>query len=266
MNRLKKALRWLILKGVLSLPRWAQRALEQSTLSAQGKGWGAATVIQEVEASLSLLPTSVRTRPVVLDIGANVGLWSEALLASAAGAHVFAFEPSRAAFDLLSQRLQGSPNIELVNLGVGKEPGNAMLWADQPGSGLGSLTRRRLDHFSIDFSHSEDVQIVTLDEWCQENQVRPDLIKLDVEGHELDVLHGAERTLRSVQVVQFEFGGCNIDTRTYFQDFFYFFKERGFRLMRLTPAGLVAVEAYREQDESFQTTNYFGVRTDEIRD
>lgn len=53
-----------------------------------------------------------------------------------------------------------------------------------------------------------------------------------VEGHELDVLAGAEEALKSVQLVQFEFGGCNIDTRTYFQDFFYFFQQHGFAIHR----------------------------------
>lgn len=43
----------------------------------------------------------------------------------------------------------------------------------------------------------------------------------------------------AIDRVTFEFGGCNIDTRTYFQDYWYFFKTFGFRVFRITP-GLFA--------------------------
>lgn len=102
--------------------------------------------------------------------------------------------------------------------------------------------------------------MTTLDAWCARSGVVPDLLKIDVEGHELDVLAGASDVLHSVSVVQFEFGGCNIDTRTYFQDFFYFFTRAGFNLFRLGPKGLDRIAAYSEAEESFQTTNYFAVR------
>ena len=45
-----------------------------------------------------------------------------------------------------------------------------------------------------------------------------DLLKLDVEGHELYLL-SAKKFISKISVIQFEFGGCNIDTRTYFRDF-----------------------------------------------
>ena len=48
--------------------------------------------------------------------------------------------------------------------------------------------------------------------------LNPDLIKIDVEGHELDVLDSGRETVSRVWVVQFEFGGYNIDTRTCFHD------------------------------------------------
>jgi hypothetical protein len=65
-------------------------------------------------------------------------------------------------------------------------------------------------------------------------------------------------------VVQFEFGGCNIDTRTYFKDFWSFFSERGFELHRVSPFGAVKIVGYREADECFTTTNYIAVNKQEI--
>jgi hypothetical protein len=83
---------------------------------------------------------------------------------------------------------------------------------------------------------------------------------MDVEGHELDVLMGGLNTLTLAQVVQFEFGGCNIDTRTFFQDFWYLLTDAGFALYRISDSGPVRIPQYSELDECFRTTNYLAVR------
>lgn len=82
-------------------------------------------------------------------------------------------------------------------------------------------------------------------------------MKLDVEGHELAVLKGGKQMLDDgkIHVIQFEFGGCNIDSRTYFQDFFYLLSP-GFRIYRIVKDGLFPIEEYSEDLEVFKTTNY----------
>jgi hypothetical protein len=86
------------------------------------------------------------------------------------------------------------------------------------------------------------------------------VVKLDVEGHEMDALQGAGQLLNGVRVVQFEFGICHIDTRTYFRDFWDFLTGLGFRIHRLGPNGLRALDQYSERDEVFAQTNYFAAR------
>jgi hypothetical protein len=126
---------------------------------------------------------------------------------------------------------------------------------------MASLTRRRLSHFGIEMDIEEKVTTRTLSDWFQESgAARANVLKLDVEGHELEVMQGAEGFLDRIDVIQFEFGGCNIDTRTYLQDFWYFLTGAGYHLHRLGPGGLTRVDAYRELDEVFVTTNYFAVR------
>jgi hypothetical protein len=85
-----------------------------------------------------------------------------------------------------------------------------------------------VDHFGIKFDFEERIQVNTLDEWVQNQStlVQPPILKLDVEGHELSVLTGGKEMLKKIQLVQFEFGGSNIDARTYFQDFWYFFADQ----------------------------------------
>jgi len=230
----------------------------------QGRGFGTSTVAEEAKQALSML--SHRKKICVFDIGANQGEYSQAVLKIFPKAKIFAFEPSSASFSFLSERFFNSANVQTIQLAFGARKESGLLWFDKPGSGMASLTKRRLEHFGINFEGCENVNIDTLDNWCRENQVFPDLLKLDVEGHELDVLKGAQNSIRKVQVIQFEFGGCNIDTRTYFQDFWYLFDSLGFALYRITPTGLTAIEVYSEEDEYFRTTNYIAINSNHDRD
>jgi hypothetical protein len=86
-----------------------------------------------------------------------------------------------------------------------------------------------------------------------------DYVKIDVEGHELDVLEGFGSIIDNVRIIQFEFGGANIDTRTFFQDFWYFFTDKNYSLYRISPIGVLPIRKYTELDEFFSTTNYIAV-------
>lgn len=262
MRNLKKIIK-SALNTLLRLIPW--RLLEKIETNIQvelGKGWGSTTTEVEAKTVAGLVKQKFSGDLIVFDIGANVGEWSASIQKFLPNSRVIAFEPSKEAFKRLAKKFENSPRIECVNLAVGKENIETFLYADKSASGLGSLTKRRVKHFGIEFEHREPIKVTTLDRWI-ENQsptVLPNVIKLDVEGHELDVLLGASSALKSVQVVQFEFGGGNIDTKTYFQDFWYFFESNGFEISRMTPRGLKAITQYSEDLETFKPTNYVAVR------
>lgn len=239
------------------IPQSFLRRIELLARQGQGKGWGTSTIVAEVDAALSLMPPE-RTGPVVaIDVGANVGKWTAELIRVKPDSKVLAIEPSSTAFSELRALFRNSLNVSVLKTAVGNSNDTRLLFSDFPGSGLASLSKRNLEHFGIQFGHSEVVDVATLDSIIERHQLRPNLLKIDVEGHEMFVLEGASVLLKSVDVIQFEFGGCNIDTKTFFQDFFYFFQNLGFQLFRLGPRGLSQVNRYTEEDEVFQTTNYF---------
>jgi FkbM family methyltransferase len=198
----------------------------------------------------------------IFDVGANQGQFLEMIAAGLRGIpfRVHAFEPSATSFETLREKSRTLSGVTLNNIALGREPGHAELFYERAGSGLASLYKRRLDHFAIDFSQSDRVRVETLDRYCTEFGIqRIDLLKLDVEGHELEVLRGSERMFseRRIGIVSFEFGGCNIDSRTFLQDFYYFFQERGMTMFRITPSGyLWPIRKYQEMDEQFRTTNF----------
>jgi FkbM family methyltransferase len=208
----------------------------------------------------------------VFDVGANQGQFLEMVRVGLAGQayRIHAFEPGRRTFATLAGLAGDDGDVTLNNAAMGSAPGELVLNYDSAGSGMASLYKRRLDHFGIALEHSERVAVETLDRYCATHEITSiDLLKLDVEGHELEVLRGASRLFsqQAIRMVSFEFGGCNIDSRTFFQDFYYFFTERGMSaIYRIAPSGnLVPIERYREIDEQFRTTNFLVLQDRERR-
>jgi len=223
----------------------------------QGKGYGTKTVKQEVELALKLLGSMPS---LVLDIGANKGYWTKFLLANCPATVVHAFEPQPVCADEIEEQYRGRSNVIIHRNAVSNVETMQPLFFDFDGSGLASLSHRKLEHLGIDFSKSLNVKTIVLDDFLREQGiVQIDIIKIDVEGYELAVFEGMKNTLagsKPPKVIQFEFGGCNIDTRTFFRDFYLLFVDR-YDIYRQTPFGLTRINTYRETDECFRTTNFF---------
>ena len=199
---------------------------------------------------------------VIFDAGARQGAY--ALLASSVlgpSCRVYCFEPSRASFQQLAARAARAPNLQAYNLGLGEAEGEVTLYSDEPGSGIASVYPRRLEHHGLSLRAQEVIRVRTLDAVRQQLGVaRIQLLKLDIEGHELRALQGARQSLEeaAIDCIQFEFGGCNIDSRTYLRDFFELLSQR-YRLYRVLRRGLYELPGYREIYESFLTANYLAV-------
>jgi FkbM family methyltransferase len=228
------------------------------------------TVPHEVPSEMSIsTETAIAARflpdrnGVVVDVGANHGEWTKEILARGNRkiARLIAVEPQASLIPALDTLID--KRIELVHSAIGRTAGLATLYWDKAGSELASLTKRRIDHVGIQMSMQEQVSITTLDDLAtSRNLDRIDILKLDIEGHELDALAGAWRLFaeRRIGYVQFEFGGCNIDTKTYLRDFWHFFNDRGYAVGRIARHAqaplLVPLTHYSEKLEHFTTTNY----------
>lgn len=195
----------------------------------------------------------------VFDVGANVGHYAEAASNSfGSRATIHSFEPSYTTFQSLIKNTTHLKNIVPNNFGLSGAEGTLLLYTNIAGSGLASVYHRNLGHMGISMDQSEEIKLSTIDQYSNANNIdRIHFLKLDIEGHELNALKGATKLLsqKRIDFIQFEFGGTNIDSRTFFKDFYLLLHE-DFRIYRVVKDGLVEVPNYTIRQEIFVSINY----------
>lgn len=133
----------------------------------------------------------------VFDIGANFGLTASILARHTAGP-ILAFEPLPGAFQALTATLNANHagNVEPLNLALGVECG-AIGFFEDPNAAAASHV---VSPATAGRQANRSVAIRTVDSVVAERRLdRLDLMKIDVEGYELDVLEGARRTLERLK-------------------------------------------------------------------
>lgn len=149
--------------------------------------------------SLAIMKHMLRPGDCFVDVGANIGLMSifASQLVGPAG-KVWAFEPNPLTARILEEniRINHSQNIEQSRYAVGKIPGNALIY-DRWDFNRGSASLIKPDKDT----GSHEVQVCTLSGFFKKEikdvDHYPRLIKLDIEGFELEALHGSLDLLNS---------------------------------------------------------------------
>jgi len=192
----------------------------------------------------------------VVDVGASVSQWSDAMRCAARqlgqldDLDLHAFEPSSYTFARLSAALEGQ-RVSLHQVALGDRSGQSTLHVVAPGAGTNSL---HAQPDVPDGATTEEVATTTLDAYSDFTGIQHvTLVKIDTEGHDLAVLRGARRlfadsahhdhTIR-VQPPRWLY------SRSFLYDAFDLLEPFGYRLKKLTPRG---VEFYRGWDADLET-------------
>ena len=194
----------------LALPVGLAEALEaKRTFERRGLGPTSLRTYRQAWLSrLHLLPVDLDlTTGIVVDVGANEGNFSNAVLALAPHAHVIAVEPSPGPRARLEARLGANPNLKIVGSALAAAAGTATLHVtghDHNSSLHAPRAEMQTLYEDPGWSVVEDIEVPTqsLDDIVGEQDVSA--LKLDVQGAEMDVLSGGWRTLARTTAVLLE--------------------------------------------------------------
>jgi FkbM family methyltransferase len=146
-------------------------------------------VAETVEQSLPWIP---RQDARLLDIGANVGIYTEKILAERPDCRAWLFEPVRAHYERCRERLAKYPNVVVEHCALGDTSGPMTIWKPKhnPGGNVidETIMAVRKDH--MDF-RPEPIECRIFDEYAREHGIdRVDFVKSDTEGFDYRVLRG----------------------------------------------------------------------------
>ncbi|WP_442507818.1 FkbM family methyltransferase [Novipirellula sp. SH528] len=136
----------------------------------------------------------VNPEDIILDCGANVGDVTSKFACS--GATIYAFEPNRRCFDILKKRFAFMPNVFLLNNGVMDKDCVLSLSTPDPHASFDSIETTVASTFNEEMLQSSDytvkrdeVECIDIDKFIRQLGKRVLLMKVDIEGGEIEVLN-----------------------------------------------------------------------------
>ncbi|MDB5195810.1 MAG: methyltransferase FkbM [Flaviaesturariibacter sp.] len=147
-------------------------------------------------AEIAYLLDKIKPGDTVFDIGAHKGgytFWMQRAIGKCGT--IIAFEPQRSGYHLL-QQLFAENNIRIENKALSDTTGSAELFIQPQATAVSfeaSLENKYVDAIK------QTVEKITLDEYCQKQNLGPNLLKIDVEGYEMKVLEGGKKIITSTR-------------------------------------------------------------------
>jgi FkbM family methyltransferase len=197
-------------------------------------------------------------RPVIIDVGANIGSWSAGALSILEKREclLLAFEPDKDAMRALRSRLGGDPRVRLIEKAVGNRSGTIDFHVHREAAGTNSVVNAPGYQ---DVIRTVPVALASLPDAFEEHGVaHAHLIKIDAEGFDFQILKGARPLLEQgrVSVIQFEYNHRWIFSRSYLLDVFALLENLPYVLGKVTPTHVEIYEKWHPELERYFECNY----------
>jgi FkbM family methyltransferase len=165
---------------------------------------------------LELIKKDDFTTGVIFDIGANIGTWTLLAKSLFPGAEIHGFEPLDNHIRKFRENVKGLSNAHIHSFCLGSENKetkiNVSSFSDS--SSILDATPLEYEQFGIKKTGEETVIVKKLEDVINQGLVPiPDIMKLDVQGYELEVLKGAGQYLDQIQYLIVE-----VSFKEYYQD------------------------------------------------
>lgn len=168
----------------------------------------------------------------VFDVGANIGQTAIAFSTSFPESKIYSFEPFRAAFLHLKRDTESLSNVQAFQFALGAESASIKVKIDSDGaSESNSLRSERQESIGDDYG-CEEIIVRRGDDFCREKSISSiDLLKVDVEGFEIEVFSGFKEMLETgkISLILSEVNFWKDGIHTEFRHIDAFLKDFGYR-------------------------------------
>jgi FkbM family methyltransferase len=190
----------------------------------------------------------------IFDVGANSGIMSLQFAKLVPAGKVYSFEPTFYAFSKLKRNIELNPELakrivtvqSFVSSSTSQKPGIKAYASWKVGGAIEGV-RHRI-HGGVEKS-AGGIAAVSLDDFCEQEKIqRLDFIKIDTDGHELEVLKGGKKIIgRFNPLIIFELGIYVMDEREIdFSDYFEFFDSLAYSLFNSKNLKEINIHNYRK--------------------
>lgn len=240
----KRNSRNLLFKAVSRLGLAINRLYENKNYDIQSNG------------ELNLLNKLQGLEPhIFFDVGANRGNYSSIVQNEFPDAEIYAFEPIEEPFQELIQSTKNDVNVHSFQIGLSRKSGKRNFYLYQQSEHSSLIDIQGMNRQS---SGQLEVDVMSGDDFMKANSIESiDLLKIDVEGAEMDVIQGFSTAFegKRIKICQFEYGYANITSRSLLVDFYQFFNCLGYRIGKIYPKH-VEFRDYHVKQEDFLGPNY----------
>lgn len=171
----------------------------------------------------------------IYDIGANIGTWAVLAKSIFSSSDIQCFEPLEIHTEKFNQNTQNIKDIKLhpVALGTSNSTEIIHITSQSDSSSLLPITKKQTEVFGIEHKKDQLVSVVSLDSYVEENNLpRPDLMKLDIQGFELEALKGASSCMKTCKFIILEISFIEFyKNQPLFEEVVSFMFSKHFRIM-----------------------------------
>lgn len=206
---------------------------------------------------------AINEKVVFFDVGANIGEYSKDIALKFSNSLVYSFEPNYNTYNILKKNAEAFKTIIPFNLGLSdvKKETEIFTYSNDLNSQHASLYKDVFNELHHDENiASVKIELESIDNFCKNNNIDfIDFLKVDTEGHELDVLKGGSEMIKKggIKIIQFEFNEMNIISRVFLRDFYHILKD--YRIYRLSEKRLIPMFKYDSINEIFKFQNILAI-------
>ena len=186
---------------------------------------------------IDVIRSKAKRESVIYDIGAFSGAYSIYLAHKVEQSRVYSFEPTPQIFNELIKNIEafGAKNITAMNIAISDHIGRQHFYVSSDFA-RSSFYLSNAAWENREITQSIEVNCETIDHLVESGRLPPpDIIKIDVEGHEYEVVRGAEKTIsRFMPMIFYEPHGTpevatsEIETRSLLSKYGYEFTSLGY--------------------------------------